>query len=113
MRHYDRADFRHLNDGERYRDYDYVAEDGWAQTEETRQMRAERMERDAEREAERQRAKEGGPSSDTRRGRVITNKMNEPPEPLLQQLLGALFHPRQALRRAVHGALARLRRTKG
>jgi hypothetical protein len=29
MRHYDRADFRHLNDGERYRDYDYVADDGW------------------------------------------------------------------------------------
>jgi|GEM_PF-1408520 len=29
MRHYDRADFRHLNDAERYRDYDYVADDGW------------------------------------------------------------------------------------
>jgi hypothetical protein len=29
MRHYDRADVRHLNDSERYRDYDYLAEDGW------------------------------------------------------------------------------------
>lgn len=29
MRHYHRADFRHLSDGERYRDYDYVADDGF------------------------------------------------------------------------------------
>ena len=29
MRHYHRADFRHLSDGERYRDYDYLADDGF------------------------------------------------------------------------------------
>jgi hypothetical protein len=29
MRHYDRADNRHLNDSDRYRDYDYLADDGW------------------------------------------------------------------------------------
>lgn len=29
MRHYERADLRHLNDSQRYRDYDYLADDGW------------------------------------------------------------------------------------
>jgi len=29
MRHYERAELRNLNDGERYRDYDYLADDGW------------------------------------------------------------------------------------
>jgi hypothetical protein len=29
MRHYDRVNFRHLNDSERYRDYDYLADDAW------------------------------------------------------------------------------------
>src|SRR5438128_1865013 len=29
MRSYHREDMRHLNDSERYRDYDYVADDAW------------------------------------------------------------------------------------
>jgi hypothetical protein len=29
MRHYDRVNYRHLNDSERYRDYDYLGDDGW------------------------------------------------------------------------------------
>ncbi len=29
MRHYDRLSYRHLNDSERYRDYEYLADDGW------------------------------------------------------------------------------------
>lgn len=29
MRHYDRVNYRHLNDSERYRDYDYLADDNW------------------------------------------------------------------------------------
>lgn len=29
MRHYDRVSFRHLNDSERYRDYDYLGDDSW------------------------------------------------------------------------------------
>jgi hypothetical protein len=29
MRHYDRVSYRHLNDSERYRDYDYLADDAW------------------------------------------------------------------------------------
>lgn len=29
MRHYDRVNYRHLNDSERYRDYDYLADDAW------------------------------------------------------------------------------------
>lgn len=29
MRHYDRANYRHLNDSGRYRDYDYLGDDGW------------------------------------------------------------------------------------
>jgi hypothetical protein len=29
MRHYEREKFRHLNDSERQRDYDYVADDAW------------------------------------------------------------------------------------
>jgi hypothetical protein len=29
MRHYDRAEFRHLDDAQRYRDHEYKADDGW------------------------------------------------------------------------------------
>ncbi len=29
MRRYEREEFRHLDDGERYRDYDYLADDAW------------------------------------------------------------------------------------
>jgi hypothetical protein len=29
MRHYDRVNYRHLNDSERYRDYDYLGDDAW------------------------------------------------------------------------------------
>lgn len=29
MRHYDRVSYRHLNDSERYRDYEYLADDNW------------------------------------------------------------------------------------
>lgn len=29
MRHYDRLSYRHMNDSERYRDYEYLADDGW------------------------------------------------------------------------------------
>lgn len=29
MRHYDRSSFRHLNDSERYRDLEYLGDDGW------------------------------------------------------------------------------------
>jgi hypothetical protein len=39
MRHYDRADLRHLNDSERYRDYDYLADDGWPPAPEPLSMR--------------------------------------------------------------------------
>jgi hypothetical protein len=39
MRHYDRADLRHLNDSQRYRDYDYLADDGWPPAPEPLSMR--------------------------------------------------------------------------
>jgi hypothetical protein len=39
MRHYERADLRHLNDSERYRDYDYLADDGWPPAAEPLSMR--------------------------------------------------------------------------
>lgn len=39
MRHYDRAELRHLNDSERYRDYDYQADDGWPPAPEPLSMR--------------------------------------------------------------------------
>jgi hypothetical protein len=29
MRHYDRLSYRHLNDSNRYRDHEYLADDGW------------------------------------------------------------------------------------
>ena len=29
MRHYDRVSYRHLNDSERYRDHEYLADDAW------------------------------------------------------------------------------------
>jgi hypothetical protein len=29
MRHYERVSYRHLNDSERYRDYDYLGDDAW------------------------------------------------------------------------------------
>jgi hypothetical protein len=29
MRHYDRSEFRHLDDAQRYRDHEYKADDGW------------------------------------------------------------------------------------
>lgn len=29
MRHYDRSQYRHLDDAQRYRDYDYIADDPW------------------------------------------------------------------------------------
>lgn len=29
MRHYDRVNYRHLNDSERYRDHEYLADDAW------------------------------------------------------------------------------------
>jgi hypothetical protein len=29
MRHYDRLSYRHLDDSERYRDYDYLGDDAW------------------------------------------------------------------------------------
>lgn len=30
MRHYDRAEYRHLDDADHFRDYDYLADDSWA-----------------------------------------------------------------------------------
>lgn len=39
MRHYERAELRNLNDGERYRDYDYLADDGWPPSPEPASMR--------------------------------------------------------------------------
>ena len=35
MHHYDRKSFRHLNDSERYRDVDYLGDDGWIGANET------------------------------------------------------------------------------
>lgn len=32
MRHYDRVSYRHLNDSERYRDHEYLADDAWIGT---------------------------------------------------------------------------------
>jgi hypothetical protein len=78
MRHYDRTEFRHLNDGQRYRDYDYMAEDGWVEREELQATPR--------------------PGSGTR-GR--SSPPHGAPPRARERLLGMLRHPGEALARMV------------
>jgi hypothetical protein len=89
MRHYDRADFRHLNDGERYRDYDYLADDGWTELDERPRSGA------VQRQEPRAQGFEGrGPRREPMRERTA---------PVLRRVFGLLFHPKQAMKRALRG----------
>lgn len=89
MRHYDRADFRHLNDGERYRDYDYLADDGWTELE--ARPRSGAM---PQQEPRAQGYEGRGPRREPVREAAV---------PLLHRVFDLLFHPKQALERAVRG----------
>jgi len=80
MRHYDRADLRHLNDGERYRDYDYLADGGWPPAPEPLSTREGG----------------GGPASGP-----IPALATPPSPPLWRLLLTALMSPRKTVRRAL------------
>lgn len=129
MRHYDRAGYRHLDDGERYRDHEYLADDGWVGPNEhgnwgTSAPRAQDLSSRGAAQAEGARvdrapvsfrpfpdyAQSPPPPSYEGRG----PRREPPPErPAARParpapartggLVGALLHPRQAMQRAVRG----------
>jgi len=90
MRHYDRTDFRHLNDAERYRDYDYLADD-WVGPNERRRIESPT------------------PSYEGRGPRRAAPPRSQPLRAPLR-LLDAILHPRQTMERIVRALLNRLRR---
>lgn len=77
MRHYDRTDLRHLNDSERYRDYDYVADDGWPTTPEPLSML----------------------EPPVRKAEAKVQVLESPP--MWRLVLAAFLHPRVTIRRAL------------
>lgn len=116
MRHYDRAGFRHLDDAERYRDYEYLGDDGWVGPNEhatsagkeglpSGQM-AGRVALTSERGPFTSRpfpAYGQSPAKPSFEGR---GPRREPPREPPREASGfvqALLHPRQAVQRAVHG----------
>ena len=112
MRHYDRAGYRHLDDAERYRDHEYLGDDGWVGPNEHGTSAMEGWPSGNV-------AMRGGPSSE--RGPASSSpfpaygqgaqkpsfegrgpRREEPPREL-GGFVQALLHPKQAVRRAVHG----------
>lgn len=111
MRHYDRAGYRHLDDADRYRDYEYLGDDGWVGPNEhgasimERSQSARMTTRDAlanERAPISSRpfpAYGPGPAKPSFEGRGPRREAPREQSGFVQ----ALLHPRQTVQRAVHG----------
>lgn len=90
MRHYDRAELRHLNDSERYRDFEYVAVDGWAD-------RAEPLETSTTTSA--RSTIEQAPPAPASPAPERAAPGSEPQPHPWRSFIGAIFSPRRTARR--------------
>lgn len=102
MRHYDRAGFRHLDDAERYRDPEYMGDDGWVgPNEHGNWANDERQGRAGGRLGSRPFPGYGQrPASPSYVGR---GPRRGPPSRERTGLIDALLHPRLAMQRVVRG----------
>jgi hypothetical protein len=120
MRHYDRAGYRHLNDGERYRDPEYLADDQWVAPNEPMVMPARdlhdvgagggRVDLSGH-DAPGPRA--GYARAPSTLGAPVLDRHYEPPTRSPERgrrephgVLHSLLHPAQTVRRAVRGVFS-------
>jgi hypothetical protein len=88
MRHYDRGAFRQLNHGDRFRDYEFLADDEWAEPKEPAALEGESR---------------SEPSRGDRLGRGSGREpVRDWAAATAKWFLDAIFYLRRTVRRAVH-----------
>jgi hypothetical protein len=92
MRHYDRSEFRHLDDAQRYRDHEFKADDAWVGPNEV---------------PPEARPPRPAPSASARTGwiRPAARRRVHRVRTVLSRLVEAIFHPRRVGTRAMRAAV--------
>ena len=93
MRQYERTEQRHLNDGQRYRDYEYLADDTWTG--------ANEHERPAP--VVTRAAHDGGSQGERMRDKGQTDTVTNALPPDRYPFVSAILHPVRTIRRAIGG----------